>query len=92
MKINRLLADRVELPLRETSYKWSGGKSVTVSTADAAPPRVNGTHGGVGHGATDSETYRQLRELAHHEVADLARTGEPLPEPATRPMREAGLA
>ena len=30
MKITRILAYRVELPLREGSYKWSGGKSVTV--------------------------------------------------------------
>lgn len=30
MKIARIVAYRVELPLREGSYKWSGGKSVTV--------------------------------------------------------------
>ena len=30
MKITRILAYRVELPLREGSYKWSGGKSVNV--------------------------------------------------------------
>src|SRR5207253_402734 len=30
MKITRLLAYRVELPLREGSYKWSGGKAVSV--------------------------------------------------------------
>ena len=30
MKISRIRAYRVELPLREGSYKWSGGKSVTV--------------------------------------------------------------
>ena len=30
MKITRIFAHRVELPLRETTYKWSGGKSVTV--------------------------------------------------------------
>ncbi len=30
MKISRILAWRVELPLHETTYKWSGGKSVTV--------------------------------------------------------------
>jgi L-alanine-DL-glutamate epimerase-like enolase superfamily enzyme len=29
MKINRIRAYRVELPLHEGSYKWSGGKSVT---------------------------------------------------------------
>src|SRR3954470_2335997 len=30
MKIRRIVAHRVELPLHEGSYKWSGGKSVTV--------------------------------------------------------------
>ena len=30
MKIRRIAAYRVELPLHEGSYKWSGGKSVTV--------------------------------------------------------------
>ena len=30
MKIARISAYRVELPLQETTYKWSGGKSVTV--------------------------------------------------------------
>ncbi len=28
MKIARIQAFRVELPLVETTYKWSGGKSV----------------------------------------------------------------
>jgi L-alanine-DL-glutamate epimerase-like enolase superfamily enzyme len=30
MKINRIRAYKVDLPLHEGSYKWSGGKSVTV--------------------------------------------------------------
>ncbi len=30
MRITRIFAHRVELPLRETTYKWSGGKSVTI--------------------------------------------------------------
>src|ERR1700722_11919012 len=30
MKIKRIFAHRVELPLQETTYKWSGGKSVTI--------------------------------------------------------------
>src|SRR5678815_3134826 len=30
MNITRILAYRVELPLHEGSYKWSGGKSVSV--------------------------------------------------------------
>ena len=30
MKITRIPADRVERPLHEGNYKWSGGKCVTV--------------------------------------------------------------
>jgi cis-L-3-hydroxyproline dehydratase len=30
MKITRIFAHRVELPLHETTYQWSGGKSVSV--------------------------------------------------------------
>jgi len=30
MIITRILAYRAELPLHEGSYKWSGGKSVSV--------------------------------------------------------------
>ena len=30
MKITRVLAYRVDLPLHEGSYRWSGGKSVSV--------------------------------------------------------------
>ncbi len=30
MNITRIFAHRVDLPLHETTYKWSGGKSVTV--------------------------------------------------------------
>ena len=30
MKITRVFAHRVELPLHEGTYKWSGGKSVSV--------------------------------------------------------------
>lgn len=48
MKINRILAYRVELPLRETTYKWSGGKSVTVF--DSTIVRVETDAGLVGHG------------------------------------------
>ncbi len=48
MKITRLLAYRVELPLHETTYKWSGGKSVTVF--DSTIVRVETDAGLVGHG------------------------------------------
>jgi L-alanine-DL-glutamate epimerase-like enolase superfamily enzyme len=48
MKITRILAYRVELPLHETTYKWSGGKSVTVF--DSTIVRVETDSGLVGHG------------------------------------------
>ena len=48
MKITRILAYRVELPLQEVTYKWSGGKSVTVF--DSTIVRVETDTGLVGHG------------------------------------------
>ena len=48
MKIRRILAYRVELPLHEVTYKWSGGKSVTVF--DSTIVRVETDSGIVGHG------------------------------------------
>jgi len=48
--------------------------------------------GGVCHNENEEETYHQLAELVREEVEELARAGKPLPEPATRPMREAVLA
>ena len=48
MKITRIAAYRVELPLHETTYKWSGGKSVSVF--DSTIVRVETDTGHVGHG------------------------------------------
>jgi L-alanine-DL-glutamate epimerase-like enolase superfamily enzyme len=48
VKITRILAYRVELPLHETTYKWSGGKSVTVF--DSTIVRVETDAGVTGHG------------------------------------------
>jgi L-alanine-DL-glutamate epimerase-like enolase superfamily enzyme len=48
MKITRILAHRVELPLHEGTYKWSGGKSVTVF--DSTIVRVETDTGLAGHG------------------------------------------
>lgn len=48
MKINRISAYRVELPLVEGSYKWSGGKSVTVF--DSTIVAVETACGMVGYG------------------------------------------
>lgn len=48
MKITRILAYRVELPLHEGTYKWSGGKSVTVF--DSTIVAVETDQGITGHG------------------------------------------
>jgi hypothetical protein len=44
------------------------------------------------HGESEEQTYRQLAELVREEIAELTRAGKPLPEPVTRPMREAVIA
>lgn len=75
MKIVRIFAHRVELPLREGSYKWSGGKSVTVF--DSTIVGVETDTGLVGHGevcplgpfylpAYAEGVRAGLRELAPH--------------------------
>ncbi len=48
MKITRILAYRVELPLHDSTYKWSGGKSVSVF--DSTIVRVETDAGLVGYG------------------------------------------
>ncbi len=48
MKISRILAYRVDLPLHEQTYKWSGGKSVNVF--DSTIVRVETDTGLAGHG------------------------------------------
>src|SRR5438445_7019120 len=75
MRIARIFAHRVELPLREGSYKWSGGKSVTVF--DSTMVGVETDAGLVGYGEVCplgpfylpayAEGVRSgLRELAPH--------------------------
>ncbi len=48
MKITRIFAHRVELPLHETTYKWSGGKSVSIF--DSTIVGVETDEGLTGHG------------------------------------------
>ena len=48
MKITRISVYRVDLPLHEGSYNWSGGKSVSVF--DSTIVRVESDEGIVGHG------------------------------------------
>ncbi|HLX61441.1 MAG TPA: cis-3-hydroxy-L-proline dehydratase [Planctomycetota bacterium] len=79
MKISRILAYRVELPLHEGSYKWSGGKSVTVF--DSTIVRVETDTGLAGHGevcplgpfylpAYAEGVRAGLRELGPHLIGD----------------------
>ena len=75
MKITRIFAHRVELPLREGSYKWSGGKSITVF--DSTIVGIETDTGLVGYGevcplgpfylpAYAEGVRAGLRELAPH--------------------------
>ena len=48
MKITRIAAYQIDLPLHEGSYKWSGGKSVDVF--DSTVIRIETDEGVVGHG------------------------------------------
>ena len=75
VKIARIFAHRVELPLREGSYKWSGGKAVTVF--DSTVVGVETDAGLVGYGevcplgpfylpAYAEGVRAGLRELAPH--------------------------
>src|SRR3954465_4246247 len=79
MRITRILAYRVELPLHETTYSWSGGKSVQVF--DSTVVRVETDNGFVGHGevcplgpfylpAYAEGVRAGLRELAPHVIAE----------------------
>ena len=45
--------------------------------------------GGVCHGASEEETYKQLCALVREEVEDLVKGGKTLPPSSTRPMRDA---
>lgn len=75
MKISRIFAHRVDLPLHETTYKWSGGKSVTVF--DSTVIGVETDTGLIGYGevcplgpfylpAYAEGVRAGLRELAPH--------------------------
>jgi len=45
--------------------------------------------GGVCHGASEEETYRQLCALVEEEVEQFRAEGKELPHPSTRAMRDA---
>ena len=79
MKIRRIAAYRVELPLHEGSYKWSGGKSVAVF--DSTLVRVETDTGLVGHGEVCPLGPAYLPAYAEGVRAGLA---ELAPQPARR--------
>ncbi len=75
MKITRITAYQVDLPLHEKTYKWSGGKSVDVF--DSTVVRIETDAGIIGHGevcplgpvylpAYAAGVRAGLRELAPH--------------------------
>src|SRR4051812_44940114 len=79
MKITRIFAHRVELPLHESTYKWSGGKSVTIF--DSTIVGVETDTGMIGYGevcplgpfylpAYANGVRAGLRELAPHLLGD----------------------
>ena len=45
--------------------------------------------GGVCHDADEQRAYQKLSELVSEEIGALEEAGQALPEPTTRPMREA---
>jgi L-alanine-DL-glutamate epimerase-like enolase superfamily enzyme len=79
MKINRITAYQVDLPLHEGSYKWSGGKSVTVF--DSTVVEIETDEGITGYGevcplgpfylpAYANGVRAGLRELGPHLLGD----------------------
>ncbi len=75
MNIARIFAHRVELPLHEGSYKWSGGKSVSVFDSTVVGVETDTGHVGYGEvcplGPFYLPAYAEgvragLRELAPH--------------------------
>jgi cis-L-3-hydroxyproline dehydratase len=79
MKISRIFAHRVELPLHETTYKWSGGKSVTVFDSTIVGVETDTGHVGYGEvcplGPFYLPAYAEgvragLRELGPHLIGE----------------------
>src|SRR6267154_5072058 len=73
MKIKRICAYRVELPLHEGSYKWSGGKSVTVF--DSTVVEVETDTGVTGYGEVCPLGPSYLPAYANGVRAGLAELG-----------------
>jgi L-alanine-DL-glutamate epimerase-like enolase superfamily enzyme len=73
MKITRILAYRVELPLHEGSYKWSGGKSVSVF--DSTIVAVETDEGVTGYGEVCPLGPFYLPAYAHGARAGISELG-----------------
>ena len=79
MRITRIAAYQVDLPLHEGSYNWSGGKSVSVF--DSTVVRIETDEGVIGHGevcplgpfylpAFAGGVRAGIKELAPHLIGD----------------------
>src|SRR6266581_8299020 len=73
MKINRIRAYRVDLPLHEGTYKWSGGKSVSVF--DSTVVQVETDAGVTGYGEVCPLGPFYLPAYAHGVRAGIAELG-----------------
>ena len=79
MRITRIVAHRVELPLREGRYNWSGGKSVSVFDSTVVGVETDSGHVGYGEVCPLGPFYLPayadgvragLRELAPHLIGE----------------------
>src|SRR5260370_35045920 len=105
-KITRIVAYQVDLPLREGSYSWSGGKSLQVY--DSTVVRVETDAGLIGHGevcplgpfylpAYADGVRAGMRELPPHLIGEDPRQfGKLIPQLAAalqgHPYRKSGIA
>ena len=79
MRITRIVAHRVELPLREGRYSWSGGKSVSVFDSTVVGVETDSGHVGYGEVCPLGPFYLPayadgvragIRELAPHLIGE----------------------
>ncbi len=89
MKIQRILAWKVDLPLCEGSYKWSGGKSVTVFDSTVVGVQTDSGHWGYGEvcpaGAVLPGRLRQRRAGGHRRTRPAPAGRGPAPARRTQP-------
>ncbi len=75
MKITEITVHQVDLPLREGTYSWSGGKSIR--TYDSTVVRIHTDEGVVGHGE-ELCVARRVPVRPQLDVVGLAGGGQPL--------------